>query len=433
MEKNTAINKYLPWIIIGVIFISLFFVANSDYLVFHFITEMFTIVIAGTVFVITLNTRKYFVNQYMVFIGITYLFIALLDMFHTMTYTGMPIYTHLNYPANQLWIAARYYESIMLLLGFSYIYGRSVDIKKLIIINILITAAILSSILVFEIFPDCYIEGSGLTPFKIISEYIISSILIIAMVFIWQKRRDFNKRQYLYLNIALITTIVSELLFTFYISNYGISNIFGHYFKVLSFIFIYLLIIKEGLQDPYSMIFKELEENRLELQHLADRDPLTKLLNRRSLTEQFERNWKSARRENKELSILLLDVDDFKICNDTYGHSFGDEILVLLSEALTKTVHRPLDLISRHGGEEFVVVLYDCSFEGATQKAADIHKAIHEMSLSLKEDIVITVSIGYVTTIWNEDLNLQKLLIEADHQLYEAKNTGKHKTCGKQL
>ncbi len=418
------------WIFVLIGFISLYLISMNEYLVFHFISETFTIVIAGAVFVITINTQKYFKNKYMIYIGISYFFIALLDLFHTLTYKGMPIYQHLNYPANQLWIAARYYESIMLLLAFGYFYGRELNIRRTYVINTIVTVVILSTILVFQIFPDCYIEGVGLTPFKKISEYIISGILITTMVFIWKNKKDYSKKQYVYLNIVLISTIISELLFTFYISNYGISNLFGHYFKVISFIFVYLLIIQEGLRDPYSLIFKELEEKRLELEQLADYDPLTNLPNRRSLIHRFETIWLQARRDKKEISTFLIDIDDFKDFNDAFGHSHGDEILIAMSKILHSSCRRPLDIVSRHGGEEFVIVFYDCNYEGAEQKAKEIHNLISTLDYKNLENKQLTVSIGFTTTKYIKELSLTEIIKKSDEQMYNAKEQGKNRTSG---
>ena len=399
------------------------------------ITELFTIIVAGVIFIITLNSRKYFKNQYLILLGISYLFIAILDLFHTLTYSGMPIFTNLNYPANQLWIAARYYESIVLFISFSYMYGKKVNTKKVYIFNILITTGILVSILWLEIFPDCFIDGSGLTPFKKISEYIISAILLAALYFIYRRKNDFSKTQYMYLNLALISTIISELLFTFYISNFGISNLFGHYFKVLSFIFVYQIIIKEGLQDPYELIFKELEDSRRKLELSAITDPLTGLHNRRSLITELEKVWNQGKRDKKTVTILMLDIDDFKKYNDKFGHSKGDEILEDISKTLRDVIYRPMDIISRYGGEEFVIALYECKVDAAIIKTKEIHSSISKLHhfIDVEETVPLSVSIGYVTTIVHQGLDFEEVIKIADKEMYKAKNNGKNCTFGRSL
>ncbi len=425
MKKNI-----LAWSVVLMSFVLLYFVSLGNYLVFHLIVEIFTIIIAGAVFVIAINSQKYFKNHYLLFIGVSYLFIGIIDLFHTMTYTGMPIYTHLNYPANQLWIAARYYESIMLFIAFGFLYKRKINVKVVYLVNIILTSVVLLSILWLEVFPVCYIEGVGLTLFKKISEYIISAILVASLIFIYRRKSDFSKIEYRYLMFALICTIISELLFTFYISNYGISNLFGHYFKVLSFIFIYLLIVKEGLQDPFAVIFKELEEKRLELDKLASIDPLTGLANRRKMQEVYDITIRQAVRDKKWISLFILDIDDFKQFNDSFGHLYGDEILVLISRAIESIVYRPLDIVSRHGGEEFLVMLFDCSYEAAQQKAADMHQIINTMKYNNISNDKLTVSIGFVSCYCEEKVTLQNLIKEADKQLYTAKENNKNCSFG---
>lgn len=423
------------WIYILIVFIILFVVSLDSYLVFHAITELFTIIVASIIFVIILNTRKYFKNQYMIVFGISYLFIAVLDLFHTLTYAGMPIYSNLNYPANQLWIAARYYESIVLLISFSYFYGKQVNIKRIFIINIVVTTALLAAILWLEIFPDCFIDGYGQTTFKVVSEYIISAILLATLYIIFRRRNDFSKTQYIYLNLALVSTIISELLFTFYISNFGISNLFGHYFKVLSFLFIYQLIIKEGLQDPFSLIFKELEQSRKKLEVASITDPLTGLRNRRSLITELSKVWRQSRRYNKPVTIMMIDIDDFKLYNDKFGHVKGDKILIDISKCLKDVIYRPLDIVSRYGGDEIVIELYDCDEDMAVMKTKQIHKSISQLNhfIDKENTIPLTVSIGYISIKKVETLDFDEIINLVDEELYKAKEEGKNVTSGRSL
>lgn len=422
-------KKHVNWFYLMIGFVILYIVSIDDYLVFHTVTELYTIVVASVIFVITLNARKYFNNQYMVLIGISYFFVAIIDLFHLLSYPGMPIYTHLNYPATQLWIAARYFQSIVLLLAFSFMYGREINIKRVYIINIVVTIALLVSILWLEIFPVAFIEGSGLTPFKKISEYIISLILIITLYLIYKRKTDFSKKQYIYLNLALISTIISELLFTFYIDAFSISNLFGHYFKLLSFIFMYQLIVKEGLRDPYNLIFKELEESRKELELFSSKDPLTGLHNRRSLLKGFTKVVHQSMIYKKIITVAMIDIDDFKKYNDKFGHFEGDQILIEISQILLKTFNKPLDIVSRYGGEEFVIVLFDYDEEMVKLKMEEVHHLILELKRYIDNDkkMSLTVSIGYILTKAIEELDLENAVRLADDEMYKAK--AKHKNC----
>lgn len=239
--------------------VGLFFTTTVNYLLFHSLAELISIVVAGSFFMITWNSRQFIKNPYLLFIGIAYLFIALLDLLHTLSYKGMPIFTDYDYYANQLWIAARYLESLTLVAAF-YFLDKEKKIKPelLAIAYAVITTLIVLSIFVFKIFPVCFIEGQGLTPFKKISEYIICAILAVGMGLLYKNRAKFEGYIFKLLLASMICTIISELAFTFYISNYGFSNLVGHYFKLFSFYCIYKSIVETGIRNPYDLIFREL-------------------------------------------------------------------------------------------------------------------------------------------------------------------------------
>ena len=105
------------------VLIGLYFTTWANYLLFHFLAEVFSIVVAFSIFVIAGNSKKYIHNSYLLFVGIAYLFIGAIDLLHTLAYKGMPIFTDYDYYANQLWIGARFMESITLLLAF-YFFGH---------------------------------------------------------------------------------------------------------------------------------------------------------------------------------------------------------------------------------------------------------------------------------------------------------------------
>ena len=237
-----------------------------NYLLFHSLAEIFSIVVAFSIFVIAWNSKKYIRNPYLLFIGIAYLFIALLDLLHTLSYKGMPIFTSYDFYANELWIAARYMESVTLLLAFIFLSRNKVPKANLVfVVYAVITAILVTSIFYWKIFPVCFVEGSGLTPFKKISEYVICTILLAAIFFLQKNREKFEGKVFLYLLLSIICTIISELAFTAYISNYGFANIIGHYFKIFSFFLIYEAIVKTGIEKPFELIFRDLDRANQDL------------------------------------------------------------------------------------------------------------------------------------------------------------------------
>ena len=154
--------------------VGLYFMAGVNYLLFHSLAEIFSIVVAFTIFVIAWNSKKYIRNPYLLFIGIAYLFIAFLDLLHALSYKGMSIFTDYDYYANQLWIAARYMESLTLLTAFLFLSRNRMPKPNIVFtIYTLLTGLLIASIFYWETFPLCFVDGIGLTPFKKISEYII--------------------------------------------------------------------------------------------------------------------------------------------------------------------------------------------------------------------------------------------------------------------
>ena len=257
--KNRSV---LPYLFIGSVLIGLYFTTYINYLLFHSLAEIFSIVVAFSFFLITWNSKYYIKNQYLLFIGIAYLFIAFLDLLHTLTYKGMPIFVDYDYYANQLWIGARYLESITLLIAFYFLGSEKIYKPDIIFfVYTIITATLILSIFYWKIFPVCFIDEHGLTTFKKVSEYIICSILLCGIALLYKNKNRFDSKVYHSLFLSIICTIISELAFTFYISNYGFSNLIGHYFKLFSFYFIYKAIIETGIRTPYEIIFKELDNS----------------------------------------------------------------------------------------------------------------------------------------------------------------------------
>jgi PAS domain S-box-containing protein len=228
---------------------------------FHSLAEIFSIIIACGIFMIAWNSRRFLDNHYLLFIGIAYLFVGGLDLLHTLAYKGMGVFS--GYDANlptQLWIAARYLQSISLLLAPLWI-GRKLKINPMLLAYGVVVALLLLAIFPWQIFPDCFMEGRGLTPFKKISEYIISLILMTAIVLLIQRRKEFDPIVFRLLSGAILTTIAAEVAFTFYVSVYGLPNLVGHLFKVVSFYLIYKALIETGLVRPYDLLFRNLKKS----------------------------------------------------------------------------------------------------------------------------------------------------------------------------
>jgi PAS domain S-box-containing protein len=138
----------------------------------------------------------------------------------------------------------------------------------------MVSGVIIITILFFTIFtglfPTCFIEGSGLTPFKIVSEYVINSILLASIVILYKFRNEFNRKIFYLIVLSISATIVSELAFTFYVSVFDISNLIGHILKIVAFFFIYKAIIEIGLTNPFGLLLKSMKKSEEKYRKLVE-------------------------------------------------------------------------------------------------------------------------------------------------------------------
>lgn len=162
---------------------------------------------------------------------------------------------------------------------------------------------------------------------------------------------------------------------------------------------------------------------------LSLRDALTNVNNRRAFDEEFETEWRRSARSKTPISLLLIDVDQFKKYNDHYGHQEGDECLKLIANTVKKSLQRASDSVSRYGGEEFAVLLPETGFNDAQKVAETVRAAVqaadcpHEAS----DCGVVTLSIGVATASPPEDPNPDTLIKAADAALYDAKENGRNR------
>jgi diguanylate cyclase (GGDEF)-like protein len=171
---------------------------------------------------------------------------------------------------------------------------------------------------------------------------------------------------------------------------------------------------------------KKLSETRHRIEEMAITDTLTGLYNRRHVMERFTEEMERARRLQKDLCCILIDIDYFKRINDTYGHLVGDQALREVSKILTRTI-RIYDIAGRYGGEEFLIILPDTGFQDAHTLAERIRTDIkaHPVAKSdLTPAIPVTVSLGIATMI-DADISVDTMIKRADEGLYKAKASGR--------
>ncbi|HAS53209.1 MAG: hypothetical protein A2X56_06355 [Nitrospirae bacterium GWC2_57_13] len=256
----------------------LYLTSLYSFLLFHSIAEIFSAVVAFGIFMLIWNARDFLDSSYLVFLGIAYFFVGVIDVVHTLSYTGMGVFP--GYDANlptQLWITARALQAVSLLIAPAFV-KRRLRTGIMFAAYAILTTVAMASIFAWDLFPACFVEGEGLTGFKKTCEYIISALLAGSLAYLYRKRADFDPSVLKLLMVSIVLTIASELLFTFYISLYGLSNMFGHLFKIAAFYFVYRAIIHTGVVKPYNILFRKLKLSEEALRE--ERDMLREYIDR---------------------------------------------------------------------------------------------------------------------------------------------------------
>lgn len=166
-----------------------------------------------------------------------------------------------------------------------------------------------------------------------------------------------------------------------------------------------------------------------ELTILSQRDGLTQLYNRRTFEDKAQEIWRLSTRNKQPISILLLDIDHFKLFNDCYGHPAGDECIKKVAYALEKCLNRPGDLVGRYGGEEFIAMLPNTPEHGAMHIAEHIRRTIEGLNIRHRTSLTgdaVTVSIGASIVNYTTGTNLAYQIEQADKALYESKDNGRN-------
>jgi PAS domain S-box-containing protein len=244
----------------------LFWTSRENYLLFHGIVELLGVAVAWGVFLLVWNARRFIAHDAFAFLGLALFSTGWLDLLHTLAYKGMGVLAavHDANPATQLWIAARIL-AISGFLAFPLLIGRRLRLPLLAAGYGCATILAAVSILAWKVFPDCFVEGRGLTPFKRVAEYLICMALAVGLAFLWRRRDRFEPGVFRGLTGVFLVTIASELCFTLYSDVYGVLNFTGHILKLLSVYLLYRSLIQASLTLPYVTLFRELDQDHRDL------------------------------------------------------------------------------------------------------------------------------------------------------------------------
>ncbi len=250
------LEKVLPiLLILGGIYL-----ANLDsYLLFHSLADLFSVLVAFAVFIIAWHSHAIARNNYLLVLGVGSLFVSLIDLLHVLGYHDMGMLTSYGPTlSSQLWIGARFLQAITVLIAPFFLH-RSVKRWAAMVVYAVVTALLLASIFGWRNFPVTFVEGSGVTLFKSVSEYVIIAILLGALALLWRVRLEFSRTVFGLLAGSVVAMIASEAMFTHYLSLTGSSTVIGHLFKIVEFYLIYLAVVEIGLTRPYSLLFHQMK------------------------------------------------------------------------------------------------------------------------------------------------------------------------------
>jgi len=233
-------------------------IAHLNYLLFHTLVALFSIVIAASIFIITWNTRRFHENSYLTALGMIFLLVACMDLLHTMAYRGMVVFPFASADLSvQLWITAHYLQSGAFFVS-ALLIGKRIPLttwRQAMPIS-LVGLALLIGCIMLGWFPACS-TASGPTLFREISELIIILLLLVSLLFHWRKRLRFDRLAFTLQLGAIALLVLSDIAFACQITDHSIWNLVGHLLKFSAFMLIYKTIIESGLNEPYSLLFSQ--------------------------------------------------------------------------------------------------------------------------------------------------------------------------------
>ncbi|WP_459865229.1 MASE3 domain-containing protein [Endothiovibrio diazotrophicus] len=264
MSAPLVRKRWLPLLWLLPLAGGLVWLSHHNYLLYHSLVELFSLVIAFGAFALAWHTRRLTENGYLLFVGIALLFVAAVDGVHTLAYQGMGIFPEddANLPT-QLWVAGRYLQAAALLLGLRYL--RRLPDPTTVLGGFAALTVVLLGAIFGGLFPACFVTGEGLTPFKLGSEYAVVAVVGLALLRLRAARAELPTEIVGYLQASMALTMAQELAFTLYTDVYGLSNMVGHLFKAGAYYCIYRGIVVAGLTTPYDLLFYRLKQGRDQL------------------------------------------------------------------------------------------------------------------------------------------------------------------------
>lgn len=242
-----------------------------SFALFHSLAEIVRISVAVAVFMLVWNVRKSLDNSYLKFLSVAYVFICGLDILHLFSYKEVGVFFAAETNVTiQLWTGTRYLEAASLVAA-SFLLGRKLRLGYVVAAFLAASGLLVGAVLYWRVFPVCFVEGAGPTPFKMVSNYLVGFLFLASIGQLIWKRDRFDPAVLRLLVTAIVFTFLAELCLSFYTRDYGIPFLLGHLFKIVSFYFLYKTIIEMGLANPMDVLFRNLKRSEEQLSEAYDK------------------------------------------------------------------------------------------------------------------------------------------------------------------
>ena len=346
---------------------ALWLTSAHSYLLFHSVVEMTSIAIAAAVFMISWSSRGYPEAQPFVLLGTGYLFVAMLDLLHTLAYRGMTVLPAGQDSATELWVAARGLQAAVTLWFVLQAGARRSAPSHVAFLVVGATAALAAlAIFSWNVFPLCFVEGQGVTLFKKLAEYVISAILLASIGLLAWRGGSISTQERWLLAAAFSLNAASELVFTLYVSASGYQNLIGHLLKLGSFVLAYQALFSTKIRSRLALI-EELRRSTARL-------------------EKSEAELQSANlSKDKFLSIVAHDLR-----NPISGILSLSELLAARTEQIDKARIREMAGFIRDGAQKSAELL-ECILLWARAQAGKLEVRTSEVPLAELCDGIVSL------------------------------------------
>lgn len=362
-EKNLL--PLTRWVLGGVLSLAgLLLLYEYDYPLFHISTELFSITIAFIIFVFAWNTRQMHSSQFLLFIGISFLFVGVFYLLHVLCSEGfIPVSGSSENISYQLWLIARCLGLLSIFGAFFFRY-RALPLWALIIFLFLLSTGLFVSVFNLSVFPVCYIEGQGMTIFMRVSSVVLMILCSVTIILFFQFKNLLSRKILFLLIASLGITLLGDLSLFRFAKDMHRTLFINHYSRIIAFFLIYKAVIVDNLIKPYELLFFKIKEKTQSLESMnTNLDQLVQertrdLIKAKEHAESNERLFKTLFLNSPDLVALVgLDgtfLDINKVAPEYRKEDvIGTNVKDFLNETQIQEYHRAVEGVLKTGDTQF--------------------------------------------------------------------------------